>query len=87
MSIKCSASVDIVSPCLDVQMKLQTCNDEAHYTAFSFMPTSPVMQIHVTASEILWKINISVCISSVLYSIAGISSYNYGVLYICSKFV
>ena len=51
------------------------------------MPTSPVMQIHVTVSEILWKINISVCISGLLYNIAGISSYNLGILYICSEFL
>jgi len=50
------------------------------------MPTS-VMQIHVTVSEILWKIYVSVCISGLLYGIAGMSSYNHGILYICSKFL
>lgn len=29
---------------------------------------------------------ISVCISGLLYGIAGIASYNCGILYICSKF-
>jgi len=46
------------------------------------MPTSPIMQIHVTVSEILRKIYISVCISGLLCGIAGISSYNHGILYI-----
>lgn len=44
------------------------------------MPTSSVMQICVTVSEILWKINISVCISGLLYNVVGISSYNLGIL-------
>jgi len=51
------------------------------------MSICPIMQIHLTVSEVLWKSYISVCISGFLYGIAGISSYDHGILYICSKFV